>query len=308
MKRHIKLLRGNIVVVKGLKIPCFGFSGSNNPLASQASPEFTSVGNKQATPASTTKHVVVDSSESIDTSGRFDSSTSDTEDKIGGGDDHGAVTVSNLEFYSIPAIRSVNVFQNSGDKGPLYKGQMFKDKTTLKQAVESYAFVERATMIGDLFPSKYRDLGHIIRLKDIVSKIKEQHDIHLSYNKAYRSKEQPLNQVFECAWESFQRLLSYFYVLKQANPETVTKIKTESQNWFKHGFMAIKASIEGFNYVIKPVICIDATHLKARTRGVLLVVVCKDGNEMIYHLAFGFANSECTESWTWFLKRLRKLI
>ncbi|KAK3198256.1 hypothetical protein Dsin_021671 [Dipteronia sinensis] len=29
---------------------------------------------------------------------------------------------------------------------------------------------------------------------------------------------------------------------------------------------------------------------------------------MIYPLAFGFANSECTESWTWFLKKLCKVI
>ncbi|KAK2656873.1 hypothetical protein Ddye_009925 [Dipteronia dyeriana] len=63
--------------------------------------------------------------------------------------------------------------------------------------------------------------------------------------------------------------------------------------------MAIGDSVKGFNYAIKPVICIDATHLKARTMGVLLVGVCKDGNEMIYPLAFGFANSVCIESWTW---------
>ncbi|KAK0590478.1 hypothetical protein LWI29_027667 [Acer saccharum] len=37
-------------------------------------------------------------------------------------------------------------------------------------------------------------------------------------------------------------------------------------------------------------------------------MVCKDGNEMIYLLAFGFAKSECTKSWTWFLKKLRKVI
>ena len=70
--------------------------------------------------------------------------------------------------------------------------------------------------------------------------------------------------------------------------------------------MAIGASIEGFNSVIRPVICIDATHLKAKTRGVLLVAVCKDRNGMIYPLSFGFANSECTKSWTWFLKKLHK--
>ena len=365
-------------------------SGSNNPVAS---PGFTSAGNEQPTPASTTKHVVVDSSESIDSSGRSDSSkTSDTEDESA--DDGGLAarvpvtaergvsgtanssspslntrwTVSGSDLYSIPAVRSVDVFQNPGNQGPLYKGQMFKDKRTLKSAVGSYAFGERfehrisrssntrftaqcsqrscgwvlrawksnrgtywhvkafvnehtcerndnynvefkrvsAAVIGDLYASKYRDPGRMIRPKDIVFEMREQHGIHLSYNKAYRSKEHALSQVFGDPWESFQRLPSYFYVLEQANPGTVTKIKTDSRNRLKYAFMAVGASIEGFNSVIRPVICIDATHLKARTRGVLLVAVCKDGNGMIYPLAFGFANSECTKSWTWFLKKLRK--
>ncbi|KAK2637893.1 hypothetical protein Ddye_025688 [Dipteronia dyeriana] len=104
---------------------------------------------------------------------------------------------------------------------------------------------------------------------------------------AYRSKKCALNQVFDDPWESFQRLPVYFHVLEQSNPRTVTKIKTDSKNVFKYGFMAVGASIKGFNYVIRRVICIDVTHLKARTRGVLLVIVCKDENEMIYHLAFG---------------------
>ncbi|KAK2658248.1 hypothetical protein Ddye_004781 [Dipteronia dyeriana] len=72
--------------------------------------------------------------------------------------------------------------------------------------------------------------------------------------------------------------------------------------------MSLGAFIAGFNEVIRPVIAIDATHLKAKTKGVLLVAACKDGNEMIYPLAFGFANFECTESWTWFLSQLRNVI
>ncbi|KAK3198257.1 hypothetical protein Dsin_021672 [Dipteronia sinensis] len=46
-----------------------------------------------------------------------------------------------------------------------------------------------ACVIGDLFASKFGDPGRIIRPKDIVSEMREQHGIHLSYNKAYRSKE-----------------------------------------------------------------------------------------------------------------------
>ncbi|KAK2661645.1 hypothetical protein Ddye_000219 [Dipteronia dyeriana] len=72
--------------------------------------------------------------------------------------------------------------------------------------------------------------------------------------------------------------------------------------------MSLGASIAGFNEVIRPVIAIDATHLKAKTRGVLLVAACNDENEMIYPLTFRFANSECTESRTWFLSQLRNVI
>ncbi|KAK2662097.1 hypothetical protein Ddye_000671 [Dipteronia dyeriana] len=53
-----------------------------------------------------------------------------------------------------------------------------------------------ATVIGDLFASKYRNPGCIIYPKDIVSKMMEQHGIHLSYNKAYKLKEHTLNRVF----------------------------------------------------------------------------------------------------------------
>ncbi|KAK2658306.1 hypothetical protein Ddye_004839 [Dipteronia dyeriana] len=76
-----------------------------------------------------------------------------------------------------------------------------------------------ATVIGDLFASKYRDPGRITRPKDIVSEMREHHGIHLSYKKAYRSKEHVLNQVFGGPWESFQRLPSYFYVLEQATQD-----------------------------------------------------------------------------------------
>ncbi|KAK3230604.1 hypothetical protein Dsin_002485 [Dipteronia sinensis] len=101
-------------------------------------------------------------------------------------------------------------------------------------------------------------------------------------------------------------LPSFFYMLEQSNGGTVTKIETDSENRFAYGFMALGAYIEGFNTIIRQVIAIDAT--QAKTKYVLLVAVYKDGNEMIYPLAFGFAHSKCTESWTWFLKQLRTVI
>ena len=75
-----------------------------------------------------------------------------------------------------------------------------------------------AAVIGDLYASKYRDPGRIIRPKDIIYEMREQHGINLSYNKAYRSKEHALNQVFGDPWESFQRLPSFFMFWNSRTP------------------------------------------------------------------------------------------
>jgi hypothetical protein len=280
------------------------------------------------------------------------------------------------ELYSIQPVQSKDLFENQGDKGdqgdqcPIYKGQIFKNKKTLKLTLGLYAFENRfeykirrsshsrfaatcikgdcesvitagklktgtywhvksfvkehtcgdsgnynvdfkrvsSYVIGELYARKVADPGCTLRPKDIMFEMKDQHGINLSYNKAHRSKDRALHSAFGDPLESFQMLPAFFYMLEQSNPGTVTKIETDSENRFTYGFLALGACVEGFNTVIRPVIAIDATHLKGKTRGVLLVAVCKDGNEMIYPLAFGFANSESTESWTWFLKRLREVI
>ncbi|KAK3221590.1 hypothetical protein Dsin_008615 [Dipteronia sinensis] len=77
-------------------------------------------------------------------------------------------------------------------------------------------------------------------------------------------------------WESFKILPVYFHMLEKSNLGMIRKIETYRKNQFKYGFMTLEACIEGFNTVIRPVIVIVATHLKSKTRGVLLVAVCKD--------------------------------
>ncbi|KAK3222187.1 hypothetical protein Dsin_009212 [Dipteronia sinensis] len=384
-------------------------SGSNHPHGYLPSPSTTSPGNNQGTPASTNKHAEVDDTYDSETSDTEDESCTEgdtSKDPNGvsevpqcgglvetgageaptdGEEERGGVsgaanssapfmtsrwTIPGSGLYSIQPIRSKDLFENQGDQGQLYKGQILKDKQTLRGVIGLYAlekgfeykvrrsshtryattcrkkgcewvitagklkngtywhvksFVKEHTcddsgnynidfkrvssyVIGELFARKFADPGCTLRPKDIISEFRDKHDINLSYNKAYRSKTCALHKAFGDPWESFKMLPSFFYMLEQSNPVTVTKIETDSENRFAYGFMALGACIEGFNTVIRQIIAIDATHLKAKTKGVLLVAVCKDGNEMIYPLAFGFAHSECTESWTWFLKQLRIVI
>ncbi|KAK2659253.1 hypothetical protein Ddye_005786 [Dipteronia dyeriana] len=106
--------------------------------------------------------------------------------------------------------------------------------------------------------------------------------------------------------ESFQLMPLYLYMLEQANPGTVTKVETNSENKFMYCFMCIGACIEGFRKAIRPVIAIDGTHLKGSYKGVIFVAACKDGNNKIFPLAFGIGDKENEESWTWFLTELHK--
>ncbi|KAK3222048.1 hypothetical protein Dsin_009073 [Dipteronia sinensis] len=101
---------------------------------------------------------------------------------------------------------------------------------------------------GELFSRRFADPGCNIRRKDIICDMRDKHDINLSYNKAYRSKDRALHSVFNM-------LPAYFHILVKSNLGTVTKIETNRKNRFKYGFMAVGACIEGFNIVIRPSYC-----------------------------------------------------
>ncbi|KAK2646205.1 hypothetical protein Ddye_021400 [Dipteronia dyeriana] len=105
---------------------------------------------------------------------------------------------------------------------------------------------------GELVARKVTDLGRIIRPKDRVFEMKDLHNINLTYNKAYKSKDHALYNSFGNPWESFKMLPTFLYMLEQSKPGTIT-----------YGFMALVACVEGFNAVIRPFITIDVTHLKA---------------------------------------------
>ncbi|KAK2651652.1 hypothetical protein Ddye_011508 [Dipteronia dyeriana] len=85
-------------------------------------------------------------------------------------------------------------------------------------------------------------------------------------------------------------------------------IHTDLNNNFLYAFFALVQCIKGFQTVIRPVITIDAIHLKGAYEGVIYVASCKDGDEHAYPIAFGVGDGEVENSWTWFLKRPREAI
>ena len=82
-------------------------------------------------------------------------------------------------------------------------------------------------------------------------------------------------------------LPSYFYMLEQENPRTVTKLKVDDDNRFEICFMAFDACIFGFRECCSPAITIDGTHLKEKYKEILFIATAMDGNDQIFPIAFG---------------------
>ncbi|GJU12749.1 hypothetical protein Tco_1135145 [Tanacetum coccineum] len=114
----------------------------------------------------------------------------------------------------------------------------------------------------------------------------------MSYQQAWRVKDYGLNQIRGSPYESFEMLPYYCYNLERKNQGSVTRIKTDHKRVFEMLFIALGASIRTFLNYLRPLLIIDATHLKGEYKGTNLVAVGMDGNNQIMLVAFGICKGE----------------
>ncbi|CAG7870257.1 unnamed protein product [Brassica rapa] len=137
------------------------------------------------------------------------------------------------------------------------------------------------------------------------------HDVRISYWKAWRSREIALEYTKGNSRGSYNLLPDYLRELAQANPGTLAEIETEYKdnigNMFKYLFLAMGASIMGFEYMRK-VVVVDGTHLRGKYAGCLLTASAQDGNYQVFPLAISIVDGENDNSWEWFFKRLQAFV
>ncbi|KAK2655441.1 hypothetical protein Ddye_008493 [Dipteronia dyeriana] len=140
---------------------------------------------------------------------------------------------------------------------------------------------ESAWLIGEILSPKLAVSGRSLKPKEIMIDMQVEHGLSLLYTKALRAKGLAEQNVFGSPDTSYRLLPAYCHELKRVN----------------HGTTAIR-----------PAICIDATHLKGRFGDVMFITACQDANNQVFPLAYGWGDVECEDSWTWFLKELKKTI
>ncbi|XP_022871183.1 uncharacterized protein LOC111390377 [Olea europaea var. sylvestris] len=161
-----------------------------------------------------------------------------------------------------------------------------------------------AAVVSSSIKYKYTSAGTIYTPKDICSDMLHTFGVYLNYSKAWRSREQTLKMIRGDPTESFDRIPSFFYMIRQRNPGTVTELEVDSHNRFKYCFMALGASIQGWQHC-RPVIVVDDTYLNGHYGGTLFTACTQDANNGIFVLAFGVGDNENDKSWRWFLEKLK---
>ena len=58
-------------------------------------------------------------------------------------------------------------------------------------------------------------------------------------------------------------------------------------------------------YVLSSFLCIDGTFLTGRYKWTILTAIGVDCNKQVVPIAFAFVENENTESWYWFLERVK---
>ena len=126
-----------------------------------------------------------------------------------------------------------------------------------------------------------------------------EYNIDVSYWKCWMAKELAIASARGTEESLYQLLPVYLYVLKLANPGSITHLVTELDGKgnprFKYTFMDLSASIQGWKQLRK-VIVIDGTHLHGRYKGCLMTA--SGQNSQIFPIAFAVVDSENDDAWT----------
>ncbi|KAJ9545689.1 hypothetical protein OSB04_025396 [Centaurea solstitialis] len=163
-------------------------------------------------------------------------------------------------------------------------------------------------VLGHIIVPQLRDSSRTLRGKDIVTDIKRNLKVNISYWQAWRAKAAALCMINGSPAESFTRLPGYFYNLELHNPGTITRIRTDSERRFTMCFAAFGTSIRTFRRNLRPVVVIDGAHLKGRYLGTMFLAVGMDANNRCVPISFGVGRSENNETWTWFLSMFKECV
>ncbi|XP_010556040.1 PREDICTED: uncharacterized protein LOC104825417 [Tarenaya hassleriana] len=138
---------------------------------------------------------------------------------------------------------------------------------------------------------------------EIIDRVKAKYGTTVTYLTALRGKHKAESEIRGDHAEHFRKLPGWLHMLQKRNLGTIVSLELDTDcKSFKYLFIALGATVRGWNYMCK-VVTIDATFLTDQYKGTLVVATAQDGDYHQYPLAWGIidrekdASRKVTEAW-----------
>lgn len=117
----------------------------------------------------------------------------------------------------------------------------------------------------------------------------------ISKHTAYHALKLTLEMMNEKHVEQYNYCYDYAATMYKWNPGNALFIDNDPPH-FKRMYTRLEACKAGFLIGCRPMISVDAWHLKGPFRGQLFCVVAKDENNDMFHIAYAVYGNECRAS------------
>jgi hypothetical protein len=194
------------------------------------------------------------------------------------------------------------LFAGRGDDGESFQINSFESVHTCSRAF--HIRVVSSRWVAKKYIDQFR-INPDMELNELIGKVMKDHEVELSRSKAYRAKQYAKVLIEGSCLEQYRRVRDYCEELMRTNPGTTAKVDVHVPGQqFQRLYVCLDGCKKGFLDGCRPIIGLDACHLKGAVAGQLLAAVGVDGNEGMYPIAYAVAEAESGETWTWFLKNL----
>ncbi|KAL4289499.1 hypothetical protein GQ457_14G002690 [Hibiscus cannabinus] len=138
----------------------------------------------------------------------------------------------------------------------------------------------------------------------LVKDVYKDHSDVVSLTKCQRARDYALEKIMGSQKQQYVKIYDYLSELRQANRGTTT-ICYLNECLFQRMYVCMQSCKDGFKAGCRPIISLDGCHLKGYYGGHILATVGIDADDWIYPIAYACVESECGQSWAWFLDILK---
>jgi hypothetical protein len=143
-----------------------------------------------------------------------------------------------------------------------------------------------------------------IKVTQLISSELLQFGNRISYQQAWRVKENLLEEIDGHESESYPLFQDYLRRIHRADIEAWLAIKRDSENHFQAFFVSPGACRKG-SWYMRRYFGFDATHTHSKYPQMLMICCGLDANEQIVPLAWGLVPTENGYWWEWFCKQCK---